>query len=112
MSGVALARRMAAPIRQLQAGAEKLGSGDLAQRLDIRTGDEIEALAGGFNRMAERLQESYENLEGKVEARTRDLNEALAAADRDRRGAEGHQPVGLRRCRLCFETLVDSAVRL
>ena len=77
VSGVALARRMAAPIRLLQAGAEKLGSGDLAQRLDIRTGDEIEALAGGFNRMAERLQESYETLEAKVEERTKDLNEAL-----------------------------------
>ena len=77
VSGVALARRMAAPIRQLQAGAEKLGSGDLAQRLDVRTGDEIEALAGGFNRMAGQLQESYETLETKVEERTRDLNEAL-----------------------------------
>ena len=43
---------MAAPIRLLQTGAEKLGAGDLAQRLDIRTGDEIEALAGSFNRMA------------------------------------------------------------
>jgi len=77
VTGVALARRMAAPIRALQAGAERLGAGDLAQRLDIRTGDEIEALAGGFNRMAGRLQESYENLEGKVEERTKDLNEAL-----------------------------------
>ncbi len=78
VSGVALARRMAAPIRLLQAGAERLGAGDLAQRLDIRTGDEIEALAAGFNHMAERLQKSYENLEGKVEVRTRDLNQALA----------------------------------
>ena len=77
VTGVALARRMAAPIRLLQAGAERLGAGDLKQRLDIRTGDEIEALAGGFNQMAARLQESYETLEAKVETRTRDLNEAL-----------------------------------
>ena len=62
VTGVALARRMAAPIRALQTGAERLGAGDLTQRLDVRTGDEIEALAGGFNRMAGRLQESYENL--------------------------------------------------
>ena len=78
VSGVALARRMAARIRLLQAGAERLGAGDLAQRLDIRTGDEIEALAGSFNRMAGSLQESYETLEAKVEARTKDLNELLA----------------------------------
>jgi GAF domain-containing protein/HAMP domain-containing protein len=77
VSGVLLARRMVAPIRLLQAGAEKLGTGDLSQRLDIRTGDEIEALAGSFNQMAERIKESYETLEAKVFARTNDLNEAL-----------------------------------
>ncbi len=77
VSGVALARRMAAPIRLLQQGAEKLRAGDLSQRLDIRTGDEIEALAGSFNRMAGSLQESYETLEAKVDARTRDLEESL-----------------------------------
>ena len=77
VTGVALARRMAAPIRELQAGAENLGAGDLAQRLDIRTGDEIEGLAGSFNRMAKRLQESYETLEAKVEERTKELAESL-----------------------------------
>jgi len=77
VSGAALARRMTAPIRALQKGAERLGGGELGQRIDVRTGDEIEALAGSFNRMAGRLRESYETLEARVEARTRDLNEAL-----------------------------------
>jgi two-component system NtrC family sensor kinase len=72
-----LARRMVVPIRRLQQGAERLGAGDLSQRLDIRTGDEIETLADRFNQMAARIQESYETLEAKVEARTADLNEAL-----------------------------------
>ena len=76
-AGGLLARRMVVPIRRLQQGAEKLGAGDLAQRLDIHTGDEIETLADRFNQMAGRIQESYETLEAKVEARTRDLNEAL-----------------------------------
>ena len=75
--GGLLARRMVVPIRRLQQGAERLGAGDLSQRLDIRTGDEIETLADRFNQMAGRIQESYETLEAKVEARTRDLNEAL-----------------------------------
>ncbi len=111
VTGVALARRMAAPIRQLQAGAENLGAGDLAQRLDIRTGDEIEALAGSFNRMARSLQESYETLEAKVETRTKDLSEAL---ERQTATAEilkviagspsDTQPV--------FESIVVTAVRL
>jgi signal transduction histidine kinase len=77
IAGGVLARRMVVPIRRLQQGAEKLGAGDLTQRLDIHTGDEIETLADRFNQMAGRIQESYETLEAKVEARTRDLNEAL-----------------------------------
>ena len=43
---------MVVPIRRLQEGAERLGGGDLSQRIDIRTGDEIETLADRFNQMA------------------------------------------------------------
>ncbi|MBV9518175.1 MAG: GAF domain-containing protein, partial [Hyphomicrobiales bacterium] len=72
-----LARRLVLPIRRLQEGAERLGGGDLSQRIAIRTGDEIETLAERFNEMAGRVQESHETLEAKVETRTKDLNEAL-----------------------------------
>ncbi len=72
-----LARRMVTPIRALQAGAERVGAGDLGERIEVRTGDELQALADQFNSMAARLQESYANLEHKVESRTRDLSEAL-----------------------------------
>jgi GAF domain-containing protein len=77
VAGTFLARRMVLPIHTLQQGAERLGEGDLSQRIAIRTGDEIETLADRFNQMASRIQESYETLEAKVEERTRDLNEAL-----------------------------------
>jgi signal transduction histidine kinase len=73
-----LARRMATPIQALEAGAARIGAGALDQRIDVRTGDELEALAGQFNRMAERLHESYATLEQKVEDRTRELRESLA----------------------------------
>jgi signal transduction histidine kinase/HAMP domain-containing protein len=72
-----LARRMVRPIKALTEGAGRIGAGDLAYQLDVRTGDEIEALAGQFNRMTAQLRESYVNLEQKVEARTRELTEAL-----------------------------------
>jgi signal transduction histidine kinase len=75
--GGLLARRLVIPIRRLQLGAERLGAGDLSQRLDIRTGDEIETLADRFNQMAGKIEESYATLEAKVETRTQDLNEAL-----------------------------------
>jgi signal transduction histidine kinase/HAMP domain-containing protein len=72
-----LARRMVRPIKALTEGAGRIGAGDLAYRLDVRTGDEIEALAGQFNQMTVQLRESYAGLEQKVEARTRELTEAL-----------------------------------
>jgi signal transduction histidine kinase/HAMP domain-containing protein len=77
LMGLALARRMMTPIRALQAGAARVGAGELSHRIEVRTGDELEALAEEFNRTAGLLQESYANLEQKVEARTRELTEAL-----------------------------------
>jgi signal transduction histidine kinase len=76
-AGMFLARRMVVPIQKLRAGAARLGSGDLGQRIAIKSGDEVEALADQFNVMAGRLQESYANLEKKVELRTSELSESL-----------------------------------
>jgi signal transduction histidine kinase len=76
-AGLFLARRMVVPIQALRAGAARLGSGDLGQRIAIKTGDEVEALANQFNDMAGRLQESHADLEQKVEARTQELTESL-----------------------------------
>lgn len=80
-----LARRLANPIQTLRTGALRLGAGDLDQRIEINTGDELEALAGEFNHMADQLQDSYATLERRVEERTQELSEALVelAAARD-----------------------------
>jgi serine phosphatase RsbU (regulator of sigma subunit) len=77
LAGMFLAKRMVGPIQALRAGAARIGSGDLAQHIAIKTGDELEALADQFNDMASRLQESYAGLEDKVELRTRELRAAL-----------------------------------
>ena len=71
--GLYLARRIVAPIALLQAGAQRLGAGDLSQRLSVRTGDEIEALAREFNLMADQLQEYTTGLQQKVAAKTAEL---------------------------------------
>ncbi len=76
-AGMFLARRMVVPIQALRAGAARIGSGDLNQRIAIKTGDEVEALADQFNDMAGRLQESYADLEKKVDLRTHELTESL-----------------------------------
>jgi two-component system NtrC family sensor kinase len=75
LAGMFLAGRMVGPIQALRAGAERIGGGDLSQRIRIKTGDELEALADQFNDMAGRLQESYAGLEQKVEQRTREVEE-------------------------------------
>jgi signal transduction histidine kinase len=77
LAGLLLARRMVVPIEALRAGAARIGGGDLGQRIQIKTGDELEALADQFNDMAGQLQESYADLEKKVELRTHELSEAL-----------------------------------
>ena len=77
LAGVFLARRMVGPIQALRAGAERIGGGDFAQRISIKTGDELESLANQFNDMGARLQESYADLENKVEQRTAELTETL-----------------------------------
>src|SRR6201996_2154309 len=77
LAGVLLARRMVGPIQALRAGAERMGSGDFAQHISIKTGDELEGLANQFNEMGARLQESYADLEEKVESRTSELSESL-----------------------------------
>jgi PAS domain S-box-containing protein len=69
--------RLLRPIEQLRLGAARIGGGDLAQRISIKSGDEFEALADQFNDMTGRLQESYSDLEKKVESRTRELTESL-----------------------------------
>jgi signal transduction histidine kinase/HAMP domain-containing protein len=76
-ASLVLARRMVTPIQALQVGAARIGAGELDQRIDVRTGDELEALGNQFNSMAAQLKESYAGLERKVDERTRELTESL-----------------------------------
>jgi signal transduction histidine kinase/HAMP domain-containing protein len=68
-----IGRRVVRPVEMLRQGAARIGAGDLDYRLEIKTGDELQALADEFNRMTAQLQESRANLERQVEERTRDL---------------------------------------
>lgn len=77
LAGTLLARRMIIPITALRDGAYRLGEGDFSHRIDVHTSDELEDLAGQFNRMADQIQETYSNLESKVEERTRDLAQSI-----------------------------------
>jgi signal transduction histidine kinase len=80
-----LSNRVTKPIQALQRGAQKLGEGDLSVRMNLDTGDEVQALANQFNQMAQQLQSYTNNLEQMVSEKTDELqraNQELAAASR------------------------------
>jgi signal transduction histidine kinase len=77
LSSLFIGRRIVRPLRALGEGAERIGGGDLDHRLKVETGDEIQSVAEEFNKMTAQLQESYANLEQKVEERTKELTESL-----------------------------------
>jgi class 3 adenylate cyclase/HAMP domain-containing protein len=81
LASLLVTRKLVHPIRTLQQAAVRidptLDPRALEQRIDVSTGDELEALAREFNRMIERLQESYTSLERRVAERTSELARAL-----------------------------------
>jgi signal transduction histidine kinase len=54
--GVLLSRWLAAPLHQLEQGAEALSEGRLDTRVPVQGGQEVRSLARAFNRMAEKLE--------------------------------------------------------
>ncbi|MGA7325595.1 MAG: ATP-binding protein [Rhodomicrobium sp.] len=82
LAGLYLARRMVTPIQVLCDGAVRIGGGDFTQRLEIKTGDELEILGSQFNRMAGHLQDFYANLEHQVAQRTHQLEAANLSKSR------------------------------
>lgn len=69
--GLFIVRRLLLrPMRVLHDGVERIGRGELDYKIDINTGDELEVLARGFNKMGDALKEFYHGLEEKVKERT------------------------------------------
>ena len=65
------------PIEKLVSATEKVAEGELAMTVNIRSRDEIGDLAKSFNQMTLQLRESRDDLERKVEERTRQHEENI-----------------------------------
>ncbi|MGB9870642.1 MAG: ATP-binding protein [Anaerolineae bacterium] len=69
-------RQITRPVVRLTESALRIAAGDLSQRVDITSRDEIGILAQVFNQMATELEALYNDLEAKVAERTRLLQQA------------------------------------
>lgn len=70
-----LLRWVIRPVDQLGTAIHQISSGNLSARVAHCGEDEIGEIAQGFNSMADRLQDSYENLEQKVAEKTASVEE-------------------------------------
>ncbi|OGB78352.1 MAG: hypothetical protein A2496_20255 [Burkholderiales bacterium RIFOXYC12_FULL_60_6] len=83
--GYLLQRMIYLPLKDLEGGAKKISSGDLDQPIPVRSADEFGRVAGSFNDMTAALSharadlnELIQELESKVEERSRELLAARA----------------------------------
>lgn len=68
------------PIRKIKEASRKMAEGQLAERVTLRSQDEIGDLSRAFNSMAEQLQTSFANLEKEI-AETQKAREAAERSD-------------------------------
>lgn len=101
--GVLVHRLVYVPLRDLEAGAKRLATGDLGESIPVRSADEFGQVAAAFNAMTVALRDSRRELtewahklEEKVEERTRKLRAAEAgAAEREKLASVGLLAAGI-----------------
>ncbi|MDO8806739.1 MAG: HAMP domain-containing sensor histidine kinase [Elusimicrobiota bacterium] len=73
-----ISRKLAKPVTELSAAADKLGKGDLDAAVAVAGADEISTLGLAFNRMAGNIRESVRAKEDLLSTLTHELNNPLA----------------------------------
>jgi signal transduction histidine kinase len=73
----ALSHQLVLPLRDATRVAEQVAAGNLGQRVVVAGADEVARFAGAFNVMADEVEKSRRELEGRVERRTQQLKDTL-----------------------------------
>ncbi len=76
-SGLFLTQQVLKPVRALHEGASRIAAGNFGQPLEVRSGDEFQALAEQFNDMARDLLSQRATLEQTVSERTYELAKVI-----------------------------------
>jgi len=86
------------PLLKLEEGVRVVGKGDLDYKFQIKTNDELEQVAEEFNKMTQKLKESYQKLEEskflletKVEERTGELKSKVEELEKFHKVAVGRE---------------------
>lgn len=72
-----ISRQITKPLQDMALAATDLSAGDYTRRVTVSREDELGVLADSFNDMAHEIGDSQEEMEGRVAARTRELETAL-----------------------------------
>ena len=72
-----ISRQITAPLREIALAANGISEGDYSRRATVSRQDEMGFLADAFNGMANQIDDSHRELEGRVTARTSELQTAL-----------------------------------
>ncbi len=82
-----MARKVTGPLTEMQAAAREMGGGNLARRVQVRTGDELEEMANAMNRMASHLTDTIGQLDAgkaRLETLVANLDDGVIVVASDR----------------------------
>ena len=72
-----VSRQITEPLGEVTSAAQGIASGDYSRRVKADREDELGVLAAAFNSMAQQVEDSRNDMEGKVAQRTKELENAL-----------------------------------
>jgi signal transduction histidine kinase len=72
-----ISRQITKPLHDMALAAKDISAGDYSRRVAVRREDELGVLAETFNDMTHEIQDAHRQMEGRVAARTNELETAL-----------------------------------